>query len=62
MAVVKADIKEALQALYTSAQSGMSDEAFADAMATIIQNAILSATVTVTGVTLGTGSATGALS
>lgn len=44
MATSHATIKAALLALYTTAESSeMSKETFADAMATIIQNAILSA-------------------
>jgi hypothetical protein len=66
MAVNKSTIKTALQALYTSAQSGMTDADFADAMADIIKDAILSADVqagitlttpdTINGATTGTGS------
>ena len=59
MAVVKATIKGALLSLYNSAKSGeMSESDFADGMADIIRNAILSATVNVTsvsGVTTGGG-------
>lgn len=66
MAVDKNTIKIALQALYTSAQSGISDANFADAMADIIKNAILSADVTgqATGVQSGgsTAPVTGSLS
>ncbi len=55
MAVVKATIKAALVALYTSAEaSSMTKEDFADEMAEIIRDAILSATITVTSVTLVT--------
>lgn len=64
--VVKATIKSALQALYSDAQDGMSDDDFADAMADIIKDAILSAQVqpgitlttpdTINGATTGTGS------
>ena len=67
MAVVKATIKSALVALYTSAEaSSMSKEDFADGMADIIKDAILSAVVqagitlttpdTINGSTTGTGS------
>ena len=45
MPVVKADIKTALEALYATAAAGMSDADFADGMAGIIQDAILSANV-----------------
>lgn len=65
MAVNKTNIKNALKALYTSAQSGISDDDFADEMADIIKDAILSADVqagitlttpdTITGATTGTG-------
>lgn len=66
MAVVKATIKSALLALYTSAEeSSMSKEDFADEMAEIIKDAILSAVVqagitlttpdTFNGATTGTG-------
>jgi hypothetical protein len=61
MAVSKGTIKTQLMSLYASAQGGMTDDAFADEMAGIIQKAILSATVTVTGVTPGSGSAGGTL-
>ncbi len=55
MAVVKATIKAALVALYTSAEaSPMTKEDFADEMAEIIRDAILSATITVTSVSLVT--------
>ena len=55
MPVVKATIKAALVALYTSAEaSSMTREDFADEMAEIIRDAILSATITVTSVTLVT--------
>ena len=55
MPVVKATIKAALVALYTSAEaSSMTKEDFADEMAEIIRDAILSATITVTSVTLVT--------
>ncbi len=54
MAVVKATIKSALVALYTSAEaSSMSKEDFADEMAEIIKDAILSAVVQA-GITLTT--------
>ena len=53
MAVDKNTIKAALQALYASAQSGISDDDFADAMADIIKDAILSASVQ-PGITLTT--------
>ena len=67
MAVVKATIKSALVALYTSAEaSSMSKEDFADEMADIIKDAILSSVVqagivlttpdTINGSTTGTGS------
>lgn len=67
MAVVKATIKAALIALYTSAEaSSMTKEDFADEMADIIRDAILSGTVqagivlttpdTINGATTGTGS------
>ena len=67
MAVVKATIKSALVALYTSAEaSSMTKEDFADEMADIIKDAILSAVVqsgivlttpdTINGSTTGTGS------
>jgi len=77
MPVVKSDIKADLLALYNSAKNGaMSEDDFADEMATIIRDAILSADVTTTvavasvsGVTTGTqvsgpgsGSGTGSLS
>ena len=59
MAVVKATIKSALLALYNSAKADeMTEDEFADGMADIIRNAILSATVNVTsvsGVTTGGG-------
>lgn len=66
MAVVKATIKAALVALYTSAEgSSMTKEDFADEMAEIIKDAILSGTVqvgitlttpdTINGATTGTG-------
>jgi hypothetical protein len=61
MAVVKETIKTALVGLYTNAKnSEMTESDFADGMADIIRNAILSATITVTvasvsGVTTGTG-------
>ena len=48
MAVVQGDIKNALLSLYNSAKnSAMSETDFADGMATIIKNAILSQTITV---------------
>lgn len=54
MAVIQADIKSALLSLYGAAKSGsMSESDFADTMATIITNAILSADV-VAGITLTT--------
>ena len=67
MAVVKATIKSALVALYTSAEaSSMTKEDFADEMADIIRDAIISGTVqagislttpdTINGSTTGTGS------
>ena len=52
MAVVQADIKTALLSLYNSAKAGsMSEADFADEMATIIRDALLTADVatTVTG-------------
>lgn len=66
MAVNKTTIKNALIALYTSAESSpMSKEDFADGMADIIKNAILTADVqagitlttpdTINGSTTGTG-------
>lgn len=66
MPVVQATIKSALEALYTTAKaSPMSDADFADGMAKIIRDAILTATVqagitlttpdTVNGATTGTG-------
>ena len=64
MAVVKATIKAALLALYTSAEaSPMDKDDFADEMAEIIKDAIRSGTVQ-TGITLTTpdtinGSTTG---
>ena len=70
MAVVKATIKSALLSLYNSAKSGeMSESDFADGMADVIRNAILSAQVnsgiavqvstgTGTGATTGTGTLT----
>ena len=62
MAVVKATIKAELLALYNAAKSGeMSESEFADGMADIIRNAILSATVTVSGVQSGGSTATGGL-
>jgi len=69
MAVVQSDIKSDLLALYNDAKSGkMSESDFADEMATIIRDAILSADVNVTsvsGVTTGNGTSgpgTGTLS
>jgi len=69
MAVVQSDIKSDLLALYNDAKSGkMSESDFADEMATIIRDAILSADVNVTsvsGVTPGNGTSgagTGTLS
>jgi len=77
MPVVQATIKADLLALYNSAKSGtMSESDFADEMAIIIRDAILSADVSTTvavasvsGVTTGTqvsgpgsGSGTGSLS
>ena len=67
MAVVKATIKAALLALYTSAEaSSMDKDDFADEMAEIIRDAIRSGTVqagislttpdTINGATTGTGS------
>lgn len=66
MAVNKTTIKNALKALYASAQSGITDDDFADEMADIIKDAILSADVqagitlttpdTINGATTGTGS------
>lgn len=67
MAVVKATIKSALVALYTSAEaSPMDKDDFADEMAEIIRDAIRSGTVqagislttpdTINGATTGTGS------
>jgi hypothetical protein len=54
MAVVKAAIKSELEALYAAAKSGaMSEADFADGMADIIKNAILSADV-VAGIVLTT--------
>lgn len=66
MAVIQADIKSALLSLYNSAKSGsMSESDFADGMATIIKDAILTADVnagiavatpdTLIGTTTGTG-------
>lgn len=59
MAVVKATIKTALQALYTQCTtgSGISSDDFADTMADIIRDAILSADVSTT-LTPGTATAT----
>jgi|WetSurMetagenome_2_1015567.scaffolds.fasta_scaffold126963_3 hypothetical protein len=70
MAVVQATIKSALISLYNSAKENkMSESDFADGMATIIKDAILSATVnsnipvTVsTGTGIGATTATGTLS
>lgn len=64
MAVIKNTIKTELKALYLQAQSGMTDDEFADAMANIIRNAILSATVNTgiavtVSVSTGIGSTTG---
>ena len=67
MAVIKTTIKNALTALYNTAEtSPLSKEDFADTMADIIVDAILSADVqsgitlttpdTINGVTTGTGS------
>jgi hypothetical protein len=63
--VVKATIKADLNVLYAAAQAGMTDDDFADAMADIIKDAILSAIVqpgitlttpdTINGATTGTG-------
>ena len=62
MAVVKATIKSELIVLYNAAKSGeMTESEFADGMADIIRNAILSATVTVGGVQSGGSTATGGL-
>ncbi len=62
MAVVKANIKADLLALYATAKSDeMTSDEFADEMADIIRAAILSATVTVSGVQPGGSSATGGL-
>ena len=62
MAVVKATIKAELIVLYNAAKSDeMTESEFADGMADIIRNAILSATVTVSGVQSGGSSATGGL-
>ncbi len=59
MAVIKATIAAECLALYTSAKaSAMSDSDFADGMATIIQNAILSANVQIGIPVSTTGSAT----
>jgi hypothetical protein len=43
MAVSQATIKAAIQALNALGQAGMTDDDYADAMATIISDAILSA-------------------
>lgn len=62
MAVVKATIKAELIVLYNAAKSDeMTESEFADGMADIIRNAILSATVTVSGVQSGGSTATGGL-
>lgn len=62
MAVVKATIKDELIVLYNAAKSDeMTESEFADGMADIIRNAILSATVTVSGVQSGGSNATGGL-
>lgn len=62
MAVVKATIKDELIVLYNAAKSDeMTESEFADGMADIIRNAILSATVTVSGVQSGGSAATGGL-
>lgn len=63
MAVVKATIKAALQALYAQADSGagLTPEQFADGMADIIRDAILSADVN-TNLTPGTATATDPIS
>lgn len=66
MSVDKNTIKSELISLYTNSKNGITDEAFADEMADIIKNAILSALVnsgiavqvnteTGTGATIGTG-------
>lgn len=63
MAVVKSTIKAALNALYVSAStgSGISADDFADAMADIIRDAILTADVSTT-LTPGTATATDPIS
>lgn len=62
MAVVKETIKDELIVLYNAAKSDeMTESEFADGMADIIRNAILSATVTVSGVQSGGSTATGGL-
>lgn len=60
MAVSKATIKTALKDLYASAKaSELTDDQFADGMADIIKNAVLSITVTVSGVQTGGSTITG---
>jgi hypothetical protein len=60
MAVSKATIKTALKDLYASAKaSELTDDQFADGMADIIRNAVLSITVTVSGVQTGGSTITG---
>lgn len=55
-------IKGWLETLAASMKaSEMSDEDWADAMATIIYNAITARTTTVTGVTIGAGTAAGSV-
>jgi hypothetical protein len=62
MAIVEATIAADLLTLYNAAKAGMSESDFADGMATIIADAIKSATVnttvtvtSVSGVTVGPG-------
>lgn len=60
MAVSKSTIKTALKDLYASAKaSELTDDQFADGMADIIRNAVLSITVTVSGVQTGGSTITG---
>ena len=63
MAVVKATIKTALQALYIQAETGggIDKDTFADGMADIIRDAILTADVN-TNLTPGTATATDPIS
>lgn len=59
MAVVKATIKSSLLTLYNSAKNNeMTEDEFADGMADIIRNAILSATVN-SGIAVQVSTSTG---